>query len=256
MKDGFIGTKSGKVHYVEAGEGVPVLYVHGNTGSCRWFEKVMGIPGARTVSIDLPNFGRSDPIGSATEIDLYGDAIGDFVEAMRLDRPVLVGHSLGGAASISIAVRRPGLFRGLVLVDSAAPSGLVTPAERLPILAAMRTDRKLLSLALRGVMPANSDEAFFEALVDDAMLMAEPCWTGHAEALGKFDYRGRCQAFKAPVLVFWGRKDLLVNEAMARETAAAFPGSDLEIVEGVGHSVIVEDPGLFSARLAGFVAKL
>jgi pimeloyl-ACP methyl ester carboxylesterase len=254
--EGKFATAGGyKLYYVESGKGFPLLYVHGNTGSSRWFEKVMDFPGARALAFDLPNFGRSSAAPSATEIDVYGDAIGGFIEALRLKDPVLVGHSLGGAAAISLAARRPELVKSLVLVDSAPPSGLVTPPEHIPLLAMMRTNRAVLSQALRGVTPTLKDEAFFESLVDDALLMAEPAWVGHAEALGKFDYRGRCSAFKKPVLVLWGRKDLIVNEAMARETAAAFPDARLEILEDVGHSVVAEDPQRFKKLLSDFLGR-
>ena len=84
--------------------------------------------------------------------------------------------------------------------------------------------------------------------------MAAPAWVGNALALGRFDYVGRCGAFAGPVLVLWGRKDIVITEAMARETAAAFPRARLEILEQVGHSAMVEDPARFVRIVAGFVA--
>lgn len=243
-----------RLWHVEAGKGRPVVYVHGNTGSHRWFERVMDIPGARTLALDLPNFGKSSPVGDGTSIDVYGDAIGAFIDALELERPVLVGHSLGGAAAISLAARRPRLLGGLVLVDSGAPSGLVTPEAHIPFLAAMATNRPLLTQALQGVAPTMADPEFLSRLVDDAMLMAGPAWVGHARALGSFSYVGRCGAFPGPTLVLWGRKDSIVTEAMARETAAAFPGARLEILEEVGHSVIVEDPERFRGLLTEFLS--
>ena len=63
----------------------------------------------------------------------------------------------------------------------------------------------------------------------------------------------RCGAFQGPTLVLWGRKDAIVSEAMARETAAAFPGARLQILEALGHSVIVEDPELFKGILVDFL---
>ena len=121
---------------------------------------------------------------------------------MRIERPVLVGHSLGGAVAISLAVRNPKLLRGLVLVDSAAPSGLQTPEDRYPMIESMRTSRDVLSAALSAVVPTLKDKAFFEALVDDAALMAPTAWVGNARALSRFDYKGKCGAFTAPTLVY------------------------------------------------------
>jgi pimeloyl-ACP methyl ester carboxylesterase len=241
------------IFFVEQGEGTPVLDVHGNTGSCRWFERVMDVPGARTVALDMPNFGRSKPLPGEPDIDRYADAVAAFIRARGLDRPVLVGHSLGGAVAMSLAARNPTLVRGLVLVDSAAPSGLVTPKDRHPLIEMMRTNRAALAQALRAVVPTLADEVFFQSLVDDAERMAARAWVGNAEALGRFDYRGRTAAFEGPVLVAWGRKDVVITEAMARETAAAFPDARLEILEDVGHSVMAENPGRFVALIADFI---
>jgi pimeloyl-ACP methyl ester carboxylesterase len=241
------------ISFVERGEGVPLLYVHGNTGSWRWFERVMEVPGVRTVALDMPNFGRSKPLSGEPDIDRYADAVAAFIRARALDRPVLVGHSLGGAVAMSLAARHPGVPRALVLVDSAAPGGLATPKDRHPVIELMRTNRAVLQQALRAVVPALKDDAFFARLVDDAAMMAAPAWVGNAEALGRFDYRGRLAAFTGPVLVAWGRKDVIVTEAMARETAAAFPDARLEPIDGVGHSLMVEDPKRFVALIVDFI---
>jgi len=153
-------------------------------------------------------------------------------------------------------VRRATLIRGLVLVDSAAPSGLVTPPDRHPLIEMMRMNRGVLAQALSAVVPTLRDEVFFEALVEDATKMAAPAWIGNARALGAFDYTGRCGAFPAPVLVVWGRRDVIVTEAMARETVQAFPHGRLEILERVGHSAMVEDPRGFVSTVSGFLSGL
>lgn len=240
--------------YVAVGAGLPVLYLHGNLGSAAWYSKVMEIPGCRTVAVELPNFGRSAPLPGEADLDRYADVLAGFIEAAGPDRPLLVAHSLGGGVAISLASRRPELLRGLLLVDSAAPSGLKTPVERHPAIEAMRANPQILAMALKAVVPTLADEAFFGELVEDAKLMAAPAWIGNAEALSRFDYAGRIGAFKGPVLVLWGRKDLVVTEAMARETAAAFPGARLEIWEHVGHSPMAEDPESFKRLVAGFAA--
>ncbi len=245
-----------EIYFVERGSGIPIVYVHGNIGSHRWFERVMEIPGAKTIALDMPNFGQSSPLAGVPDIDRYADAVLSFIEKRGLERPALVGHSLGGAVAISLASRFPGRIRGLVLVDSAAPSGLVTPREHYTAIEMMRTNRDVLAQGLRAVVPTLNEEPFFKLLVDDAAKMAAAAWVGNAEALGRFDYRGRCSAFAGPVLVVWGRKDVIVTEAMARETAAAFPHARLSIVEHVGHSVIVEDPQLFAGLLKDFVREL
>jgi pimeloyl-ACP methyl ester carboxylesterase len=243
------------VYYREQGAGLPVLFVHGNTGSCRWFERVMDIPGCRTIALDLPNFGRSGPLPGDPDIDRYADSLAGFIRALGIDRPLLVGHSLGGSVAMSLAVRFPQLIRALMLVDCAPPSGLVTPVERHPVIEMMRTSKAVLAKALSAAVPTLKDEAFFAALVDDAQMMAAPAWIGNVITLGAFNCTAQCAALKAPVLVLWGRKDVILTEAMAHETATAFPRASLQILEGVGHSVMVEDPRDFLRIITGFISK-
>jgi branched-chain amino acid transport system permease protein len=241
--------------YAESGQGRPVVLVHGNTGSSRWWTKVMDLAGCRVLAPELPNFGRSGWI-EPTDIDVYADYLGAFISKVGLVNPVLVGHSLGGAVVMSLAARKPELATALVLVDGAAPGGLRTPEEHYPIIELYRTNRDFMRKALAAVTPTLKDEAFLDELADDAMLMASHAYAGNARALARFDYRGRTAAFGGPVLVLWGRKDLIITEAMARETAAAYPAARLEILEDVGHSVMVEDPGRFKVLLSSFIAGL
>jgi branched-chain amino acid transport system permease protein len=241
-----------KMYYVESGTGAPMVLVHGNTGSSTWWSQVMDMPGHRVVAPDLPNFGRSDQLDVA-DIDVYADYLAAFIAVLGLDAPVVVGHSLGGAVMMSMAARRPELAKAMVLVDSAAPAGLSTPEEHYPYIELFRTNRDMMRQALAAVAPSMKNDALLDHLTDDAMKMAPLAFAGNARALERFNYVGRAGAFKGPVLVIWGRKDSIITEAMARDTAAAYANARLEIIDTVGHSVMVEAPQKFTTLLAGFL---
>jgi branched-chain amino acid transport system permease protein len=241
--------------YQESGHGRPVVLVHGNTGSSRWWTMVMDLPGCRVIAPDLPNFGRSGALAVA-DIDAYADHLAAFMAALGLDKPVVVGHSLGGAVVMAMAARQPALPAALVLVDGAAPGGLVTPEAHYPIIELYRTNRDFMRKALAAVTPTMTDGTLLDALTDDAMLMAGHAFAGNARALSHFDYRDRAGAFKGPVLVVWGRKDIIITEAMARETVAAYSAARLEIAETVGHSLMVEDPARFMSIMTTFMGTL
>jgi len=256
MTSAFILIGGLQLFYATAGSGQPLVYIHGNTGSSQWFSRVMEIPGYRTFALDLPNFGRSSPLPGEADLHVYADYAKKFIEAMRLESPIVVGHSLGGAVAQSLVLRYPGTARALVLVDSSSPQGLLTPRERYSLIEMMRKDKGILSKALAATVPTLKDLTFFASLVDDATLMAEKAWVGNAEALSHFDVSASTASFKGPVLVIWGKGDFIVSEEMARETAQAFPGAELQIVENVGHSIIVENPGLFVNITKTFLAKI
>jgi branched-chain amino acid transport system permease protein len=245
-----------KIFFREQGSGEPLLYVHGNTGSLRWFEGVMDLPGRRVIALDMPNFGRSDALGAPADIGAYADAVAAFMDALGLRGIPVVGHSLGGAVVQCLACRRPELASAILLVDPAPPSGLVTPEERYASIGLFRTSRDLLAASLEAVAPSLRDKGRLSPLVDDALLMASDAFEGNARALARFDCKASTGAYRGKVLVLRGGKDSIVTSAMAEETAASFPGARLEILEGVGHSVMVEDPDRFIGIVKTFIESL
>jgi len=256
MASGIVAVGAISMFFVELGAGLPLVYVHGNTGSSSWFKRVMDIPGYHAVAPDMPNFGRSSALPGEIRIERYAESVAGFMEARGYKNAVLVGHSLGGCVAQALALSRPDLVRALVLVDSGAPYGLVTPADRHPLIEMMRTNRAILEQALKAVVPTLKDEAFFKELVDDAQKMAVPAWIGNAEALSRFDITAKCASFTGPVLVLRGSLDPIITEEMAKATAAAYPNARLKLLDGVGHSVIVENPALFLKLLNEFIAEI
>jgi len=256
MESGLVKVGSVSLYFIEAGSGAPILYVHGNTGSLAWFKRVMEVPGFRTIALDMPNFGRSSPLAGEISIERYAKSVAAFMDVKALKNAIVVGHSLGGCVVQVLALERPDLVRAMVLVDSGAPDGLVTPTDRHPLIEMMRTNRAILEQALKAVVPTLKDERFFKEIVDDAQMMAPPAWIGNAEALSHFDITSKCAAYDGSVLILRGTLDAIITEEMAQRTAYAYKNAELKILEGVGHSVVAEDPALFLAILKDFIAKI
>lgn len=108
--------------YEERGSGgTPMVFVPG--GSCDWwsFHEQLDHFGAtgRVVSLDLRGHGQSDKPEQDYSIEGYVDDVAWVIERLGLDRPVVVGHSMGGAIALQLAADHPGLARALVLVDPA-----------------------------------------------------------------------------------------------------------------------------------------
>ncbi len=251
MRENFVKARGKNIFYLEEGEGRPVVLIHGNTGCGLWYSRAMDIPGLHCFAPDIPNFGRSDRLESA-DIDLYADHMEAFIRELRIDKPVVAGHSLGGAVAISLALRNPDLVKSLLLIDTCPLSGLVTPEAYYPVIEQYITNRALLKQALKTVTPRLNDEGFLDLLVDQALLMNPIAFSGNARALARFDYEGRGNMFIGRVLVIRGTEDVLITQDMAEKTVQSFPNASLEVLEGVGHSVMVEDPPRFKAVLAGF----
>lgn len=240
--------------YEAAGAGHPLVCVHGNVASKRWFTALLEHPpqGWRVIALDLPNFGDSDSMPDAISIDRYAAYLHGFMCALGIAAPVLLGHSLGGSVVQAYAAGHPEAPRGLILLSSAAPSGFTTPEERYPLLESLRGNRELMTQVLAPTMPSRCP-AYFEALIDDALRMNPAALTGNPRALGRLNLTERLRSVACPVLVVRGSLDYLISEPMARETAEAFPDAELVLLDGIGHSPQVEDPEGFHELLARFL---
>lgn len=240
-----------EIFYTEAGEGPVILYVHGNLGSHMWFSSLMNIDGYRTIALDMPNFGFSDRMDNF-EISEYSRYLTAFIEKLKLEKPLLAGHSLGGAVAMYAAVHRPSTIGGLLLIDSSSIKGLVTPEKHYPVIERYKGDYTILKQALSAIMPGVQDEKRIVELVDSALMMNPDAFTGHADALKRFDLSDKAVKLPMPVLFVRGKNDILITPLMAEETTGLLGGEILEI-DRVGHSVIVEDPLIFEDILKGFL---
>jgi pimeloyl-ACP methyl ester carboxylesterase len=112
-----------RVRWLEAGEGDPLLFLHGWGMTPRVYARAVAPvtrAGIRIIAPALPGFGGSSgPALRRVTLDEYADRVAAFLDALALERPAFVmGHSLGGGVAIRLAVRRPDLVRSLTLVNS------------------------------------------------------------------------------------------------------------------------------------------
>ncbi|SHE90530.1 amino acid/amide ABC transporter membrane protein 2, HAAT family [Marinitoga hydrogenitolerans DSM 16785] len=250
MNGKYVKINGKNIYYYENGNGKTVIMIHGNFASARWFQKVMNIEGFKIFALDLPNFGRSDRIEKC-DIDLYADYVKMFMDKLKIEKAIIVGHSLGGAVAQSLSFRYPEKSEKLLLIDSSPINGLKTPEENYPVLEMYKGNKTLLKTALKSIMPENKDEKLLDELTNDALLMNENCFAGNARALEKYDYTDIAKNYKNKVLFILGKKDLLITEAMAKETLKYLNG-ELKMFDHIGHSIIVEDPELFINELRNF----
>jgi len=256
----FVKTKNGSVHYETGGDpsGKPVFMVHGNFASWRWYKPVLDRlegTGIKGISLDLPGFGDSDRLPNEISIENYAEDLNVFINTFDMKKVNLVAHSLGGAVAMKYAINNPEKVEKMLLIDPAPADGLQTPEEAYPILDSYRSNRSLLKFALQGIMPSGDPDKMLSKLTDDALMMDPRAFKDNARALEKYNYLNDLNKLNFPVLVLVGEKDMLINEKMLEKTVEALPDCEIKTLEGVGHSVIVEYPGLFVDILKQFFGK-
>jgi pyruvate dehydrogenase E2 component (dihydrolipoamide acetyltransferase) len=179
--------------------------------------------------------------------------LGELLEKLELTPAVLIGHSLGGATALQLALDRPKLVNALVLVDSAA-LGLEISDElldRVESEPSREEARRLLELFFqnrRFVLERGIDEMYAARNApgaDDAVkAIAGNAFTRHGQNLVLADRLGELEV---PLLVIWGELDRVIPSTHAVAALTTLPTASLEIMEDVGHVPQVEAASAFSA---------
>jgi len=233
-----------EIHAVEFGSaGTPILLVHGLSGSSRWwYRNVAGLAEEHRVVIpDLIGFGRTRrPRLRLPTLDAVAEVFVGWMDALELERPHLVGHSMGGQMAIHLAANHPDRVDRLVLVDAAGIPRPLAPAKLL------RFAAEVAPLWRWG------DPRFLPVIARDA-LRAGP-WT-IAQAIAHIlrdDVRPLLPRIQAPTLIVWGERDTLVPLSNSWDMRQAIPDSQLAVLRGASHNPMVDRPADFNRLLLRF----
>ncbi|HEY2156364.1 MAG TPA: alpha/beta fold hydrolase, partial [Isosphaeraceae bacterium] len=260
--------------------GRQIVFVHG-FGSCTysWRKNLepLAAKGFRTYAIDVKGFGlTAKPKDGQYHLAAFTDHLLAFLDAKKIERPILVGNSMGGAVIARLALLHPDRVAGIVLVDAAPPDlalkprgiavgGVATPPA--PILSLGATFATALARALvtrglveRGLRTAYHDPKFLTR--EEVEIQLRPmAIDGAAEALaaltaspaGPIVPNPPLSGLKPPALIVWGRHDRIIPVGMADYFTRELPEARKVIFEKSGHMPHVEEADAFNALLLEFV---
>ncbi len=251
-----------------------LVLVHGLMGTAATFGPLLeALPAERhAVAIDLPGAGQSERNRrlSAT-LSSASRCVGEILEAMQLDRPVLLGHSHGGAVGLHLAASEPGLLRSLVLLAPAHP--YFRHADQLirfylsPLgMAFAHTlpwyPQWLQMLGLRRMAGPQSWEST-ERLLPYRQNLRTRGTIGHLLRLLRTwdsdmrELRLLLEApFRLPTLLIWGDHDRAVPVDTAEALGRRLRRSELQVLAGVGHRPAEERPELCAAMIEDWIERL
>lgn len=235
------------------GEGSPLLLIHGFSDTGHSFSLLAPhLAGRRLVTADLPGHGASPMAEGPWRLGACALAMAGLIETLRLQRPVLVGHSLGAMVAVEIAARRPELVGGLALL-----AGAIRPA--------IMPDHAMAA-GVRGLRdPIAPNDPFFgywhacrsdvprdflAALAQDAASMPASRWRAILDELGRIDLTASAARIRADTLLICGANDPLFGEPHRRDLCAAFPQATCLRLEGCGHNPHWEEPALVADAIA------
>jgi 4,5:9,10-diseco-3-hydroxy-5,9,17-trioxoandrosta-1(10),2-diene-4-oate hydrolase len=271
-----IAAGSRKIHYAEAGAGHPLVLLHGGgpgaSGLPNYERNLAELAqNFRVIVPDMPGYGRSTK--GLSRQDPFGDCaagISGLLDQLMVDRPVLVGNSLGGACALRMALDRPERVAGLVLMG---PGGVDTtrglPTKGLKNLldyySGKGPSREKLATFIReylvfdgSAIPDTVIDARFKASLDPEVVASPPLV--RPKGLPKFkliDFTRdpRLADLPTPTLVLWGTEDLVNRPSGARSLQQRMRNCDAYLFSRTGHWVQWERPEEFNAAVTAFAQK-
>jgi pimeloyl-ACP methyl ester carboxylesterase len=228
-----------------------LVLLHGAGGSrLNWPAELRRLPGTTVYTLDLPGHGRSSGRGRDT-IEGYAEDVAAFLDAAGIERAVLMGHSMGGAVALTLALERADRVAGLVLVATGARLR-VAPAilERVP-----SGFEAALDIVTRYAWSPGTPPALIE-LGRQRLREASPdVLLGDLVACDRFDVMERLKEIDIPTLVVTGSADQLTPVKYARFLAEHIAGACLATIEGAGHMVMLEQPDEVAEAVRGFLEE-
>jgi pimeloyl-ACP methyl ester carboxylesterase len=242
------------VHYESWGRGPPLILLHGWIGSWRYWMQTMEAMSTdyRSYAIDLVGFGDSAKVKSRYNMVSYVRLLNDFMDQMGIEQASCIGHSLGGAAALIYAARRPERIVRLVTVSmplqpTAISGRLRSFSNTLVSQLLWRQDgswaKRLTSLA-----KAEYPEVSNEAVKTDPDAISESM-----RSLAAIDLVQELARIHVPKLAVFGRGDPLIDASQAFETEAKQPLSRAIVMEKSRHFPMLEEAVAFHRLLRDFL---
>jgi pimeloyl-ACP methyl ester carboxylesterase len=269
-----VQTRNHRISVLEAGEGEPVLCIHGLGGTkASFMPTVRGLAenGFRVIAMDLPGFGDSSkPLAGAYNAEFFAEAVRELLNEMGIDRARLVGNSMGGRVAIEVGMRSPKRVEQLVLLSPALawlkPRQwhwlLQLPLPRLGLI--QPTPRWAVEPIVRSVVPGGN-EGWTAAGVDE-FLRAFLTPSGRVafyqaarniymeEPHGERGFWTRLQKLSPRSMFVWGKHDQLVPIGFRRHVEECLD-SATHVVLNCGHVPQIERPDETNRVMREFFAS-
>ncbi len=256
-----------QLHYLEGGAGEPVVFIHGSgpgaSGHSNFKQNypAFAAAGYRVLVPDLPGYGASDKPQTVYSLDFFVTALSGLLDALDIQRCVLVGNSLGGAIALKLALEQPQRVSRLVLM---APGGLM---EKEQYYLQMEGIQKMGAAFANGELnDADGMRRLLALQLFDPSLISDETV---AERVAVVQQQPRCvltsmqvpnmaarlAELQCPILGFWGMNDKFCPSSGAQTMLEACRNIRFVMLSECGHWVMVEHRELFNRTCLDFIAE-
>ncbi len=235
------------------GQGTPVLMIHGSMSTHRvWDKQRVLAKKYALLFIDLPGHGQSEPLEGDITVQRFAGIIAQLLQKIGYKGVFLMGHSLGGAIALQLALDHASRLGGLMLVGTGAKMG-VLPA----ILEGLRTDyRAGIELATGQMAFAEgADQVLVERSKEECLRCPQEVGYNDFVACNNFDVRERLGEIRVPSLVVVGAEDKLTPVKWSQYLADHLQNAELTIIERAGHMVMLEQSEKLNQAIDAFLSQ-
>jgi pimeloyl-ACP methyl ester carboxylesterase len=243
------------LHYEDEGSGPPVLLIHGHTLDGRAWQRMapmLRAAGLRVIRPDLRGHGQSSRPDSGYHFSHHAADVAAVLAACGVERAVVVGHSVGGAVALEMALSMPEVVQTLVLIAPVMPDRPFEPEFMDNLRQVARVTRADgIAAAMRGPWEASPlfAHSFTKPGVREAAVSitrefpgAEYLATSRDRIERDWTVPDRLSEVAAPTTVIVGEHEMPGFQAYSREAAAGIPGARLEVIVDGGHLLPLEEP--------------
>lgn len=251
------------MHYIQAGQGSPLLLLHGLGGSHEmWLPIVPDLARSyRVIAGDHRGHGASDKPRGQYTVRLFSDDWLALMDALKINRAHVLGLSMGGAIAMRLGVEAPQRVSSLILVDTWAhphPDFLALLRQRLEKLAAGDL-AAYAEVAIPQVYSPRFIHAHPQAMAEYRARVARANPDSLRSAIGacmSHDMQGALARIQAPTLVIVGSEDRLVPPFHSEYIQRAIPKASLRVIEESGHIPHLEAPERFLKVVREFLSSV
>lgn len=255
-----ITTDQGIVHYEVYGRGRPVILLHGWLGSWGLWQETMGYLGQfyRTYALDFWGFGESGKKRDSYDVQDFVSLVDQFMEQLGIASAPLVGHSMGGTVSLSVAIQFPHRVRKVVVVGSPIVGsslnfllklfGMKIPAY------VVYHNSWAFRLFYRALGPLYTRDPRWPAMMDrDLSTTTLESFLYSIASLRRTDLRSRLSEIKAPALGVYGQRDIVVHPKQWMPMQEGIPQARIIRYSDAGHFPMLDVPQRFMKDLKDFL---
>ena len=255
-----ITTDQGIVHYEVYGRGRPVILLHGWLGSWALWQETMAYLGPyyRTYALDFWGFGESGKKRDSYSVQDFVSLVDQFMDRLGIESAPLVGHSMGGTVSLSIAAQYPRRVTKVVVVGSPIEGTSLAFALKMagqrPIAVILFNFMWAFRMGMRVYSPLICRDPRFPAMMDkDLSRTTVESFLLSIASLHRTDLRPLLSQIKIPAMGMYGAGDIIVSPNQWKPMQAGIPHARIELFPKAGHFIMLDDTTPFLSKLKEFL---